>query len=656
MARRHELMYALNAGMVDPEALGRVDLEKMRLAGETVENFWPRILGPMTLRPGLEHLAMVPGDAVSRLVPFEYNLSTRYMLLLTDEELRIFDGEAFVEVEDVNSVIDDDEFAGPATGGYSGGWRNDCETNDGGDATAVFTASGVKLTATKACTAAVQQFVSVAGADEDTAHTVAIEVTRGPVLFQVGTVIDGDDIVGETELDTGSHRLTFTPGADFYVRVKTIVPVERRVASCTIEAAGQLVVPTPWTEDELARLAWDQSADVLFVGDGVHQPRRIERRGSASWSVVEYRHNTGPLLPVEGRAVRLKPIALLGNTQLRADVYYFKSTDVGSLFEIASDRQRIDERLNADGQTTESIIVTGIWREKDPDDADDFVPKDRNIFFELSCSGDWNGTIMFERSVDTDGDIWAEVESYTADEPNHKFNDQQSNLRVRYRFKVTAYTAGHCDVNLSYKGGGKIGIARVTGYTSRSLVNIEVITAFGDYDYSSNWRRSDWSDLRGWPRVPRLHDGRLWWFRGDRAYGSVSDDFSNFDDSVEGDSGPIVRTIGSGSADSVRWALDLQRMIAGTSGFEAVVQSSSLDEPLTPTHFTVRKASTLGCSYVPPVKVDLGAIFAQASGRRLYELIPGDGGAGYGSRELTRMQASQTAAHRADETDNGSDR
>ncbi len=68
MARRHEHIFALNAGGVDKEAVSRVDLEKMRLTGEhPVSNWLPSVLGPMSLRPGLESLSSL--EAVTRPIP-----------------------------------------------------------------------------------------------------------------------------------------------------------------------------------------------------------------------------------------------------------------------------------------------------------------------------------------------------------------------------------------------------------------------------------------------------------------------------------------------------------------------------------------------------------------------------------------------------------
>ena len=85
------------------------------------------------------------------------------------------------------------------------------------------------------------------------------------------------------------------------------------------------------------------------------------------------------------------------------------------------------------------------------------------------------------------------------------------------------------------------------------------------------------------------------------------------------------------------WALDMQRLIVGTTGFEASIRSSSFDEPLTPTQFTVRNASTLGVANVPAVKVDRGAFFVQRAGRRIYEIAYSGETNDYTSNDVSRL-------------------
>ena len=55
MAKTNAGMTALNRGEVGKLALARVDVDRLRLSAETMVNFVPRTVGPMTLRPGLAY-------------------------------------------------------------------------------------------------------------------------------------------------------------------------------------------------------------------------------------------------------------------------------------------------------------------------------------------------------------------------------------------------------------------------------------------------------------------------------------------------------------------------------------------------------------------------------------------------------------------------
>jgi len=110
-----------------------------------------------------------------------------------------------------------------------------------------------------------------------------------------------------------------------------------------------------------------------------------------------------------------------------------------------------------------------------------------------------------------------------------------------------------------------------------------------------------------------------------------------FDDALEGDSAPFVRSVGTGGQSGVVWGESLDRLLAGTSAFEAVIAASELDEPLTQTQYTVRKPSRRGCADVPPAVHSDGLFFAQRSGRKLYELSLASGSSRFRSADISRL-------------------
>jgi hypothetical protein len=134
-----------------------------------------------------------------------------------------------------------------------------------------------------------------------------------------------------------------------------------------------------------------------------------------------------------------------------------------------------------------------------------------------------------------------------------------------------------------------------------------------------------------------LYDGRLWWSGFDRIWGSVSDDFTNFDEDFEGDAGPISRSIATGGINETQWLLGLQRLLIGTEGAIAVAKASSLDEPLTPTGFTIRDASSLGVAAVDPAKLDGRGLAVERAGRAVMEIVFDSSQADYRVTQLSKL-------------------
>lgn len=624
MGRRHELLFGLNAGGVDPEAVSRVDLEKMRLAGEhPVANLLPRVLGPSTLRPGTESLAAIPGDAETHIIPFLRSLGTSYMLLMSPGEMRVMlDGE----IQQVPTV---------ATTIASGSWSN--------VSTSPATATGgttLTFTATATRAAKLRQTVTVAAGDQAITHVLRVVVSRGPVFLRVGTTAGGSDVLDEVELDTGTHKIAFLPDAGtIYVQVSAEDAVTRTVGEIQFESnllggTGDLVIPTPWdTIDKVHALRSWQSIDTLFCGDGNTQQRRIEHHGSLSWGIALYKTDDGPFVPGSSQ-ITMTPSALTGNVTLTASDAFFQAEHVGALIELTQTGLTIQTTFDAPSLTSNYITVVGTSSGRD--------------FYITAVNSSFVGTVVLERSLDADTPVtWTTYSTWTNSGVSFGRtvqNDTLNNLTAFYRFRVTSYTSGSVVVTLDYAGALQTGRARITGYTDSTHASAEVVTAFGNTAATRSWREGDWSDVRGWPRTPIIHDDRMHWFRDDTDYASKVSDYYYFDDGGEGDSEPFTRSVGIGGQSGVLWAIGLEKLFVGTEMFEARIAASELDEPLTPTKYTVRQPSRQGCLDLEAVVHDVGAFFVQRSGKRLYQLSKSDSSASYRSMEMSRLNP---AAYRA---------
>lgn len=626
MAKTNAPLLAFNRGLVSSSALVRVDVERIRLSAEVMTNWLPKTAGSMFLRPGLEWLGSSRNDAFAIDIPFVAATDDTALIELAGGKMRVRVNDALIARPAVTTTIPNSDFA------TSAGWTD--ASSDGASAT--FGGPGLVLNSVnRGDVAAVRREITVSGGDIDKRHALKIVITRGPVTFRCGSSSGADNYITETVLRTGQHSLAFTPAGNFWVQFQSDVDINRIVASCSIETTSTLELDIPWGEDDLPNVRWDQSADVIFVACAGYQQHRIERRSIDSWSIVRYQPDTGPFFVSRSAKVKLRVGQTFGNTTMTSDLPFFQPTHVGALFRLFLGGREQVFNLGADGAFSPAWRVNGVGSDND---------------FRVVRSGTWAGTLTLQRSYDgaDTGFIDMPNQSHTTNgTSNVTPGDKFDNVIQWYRmgFKPGGYTSGAATLTLSYRGDGGYGVVRVLAYNSATSVDVEVLTPIFGTEYTDNWEEGIWSDRRGWPSGVALHRGRIWWAGKTRFIGSVSDDFENFDPDFEGDGGLINRTLGAGPVDTINFMLSLGRLIIGTPGTEFSIKSTSLDEPLTPKNAQAADPSTQGSrAGANAVKVDNRGIFAQRSGKRLFELAYNPDNYDYEPHDLTLLTPDLTGS------------
>jgi hypothetical protein len=615
-------LLAFNRGIISKLGLARVDLQRMALSAETQTNFMPRILGSMMLRPGLGFKGRTHGDGDSIFIPFVFAVDDTALVEVAGDHLRVWVDESPVVRGAVSTVV--------ANGNFTSNLNNWSDDDESG-ATSVHVAGGyMGLTGTGFNAAARTQEVTVAAGDQNKEHALRIEVFRGPVNVTVGQSAGTDEYVRRTTLGTGTHSLAFTPSGNFFIRFTNTSQSAALVASCNVESSGDLSLPFPsMTLAERRLIRWDQSGDVIFLALPGRQQRRIERRAARSWSVVLYEPENGPFRVENLGPIRISASALTGDITLSASRALFRPGHVGALFRISSIGQRIEAALTGEGQETGHIRVTGVGTTR---------------AFTITRSGTWTANLTLQRSIGEPG-AWVDVLTNTSN-GSGPYNDGLDNQIVYYRYaiKTGGYTSGTANIVLEYSSGSITGTVRIRSVSSTTSAVASVIVPLGGTGASGIWSEGAWSDHRGWPSAVAIYESRLWWAGKDKIWGSITDAFESFDPLVEGDSGPVSRSIGSGPVDRINWLMPLQRLFIGCQGAEKSARSSSFDEPLTPTNFNLKDASTQGAAPVPPVRIDSGGAFVQRNRRRLYEITYSPETFDYVSQDLTGLVPDLLAA------------
>ena len=598
MTKINHQILNFNRGLISSLGLARQDLERLALSASRKNNWIPRTLGSMMLRPGYQYIGATKSNAKPFHVPFIFANDDTAILEFTDSYLRVRVDETIITRPSVSSAVTNGNFDTDVTG-----WTDADEAG----CTSVWATGGyLSLVGTLYKSAIRRQQVTVAGGDQNVEHALRIVVSRGGVFLKVGSSSGGEEYITETELGVGTHSIAFTPTGDFHIELAGREQAASLVSSCTVEASGAMELPSPFLLADLGNIRYDQSGDIIYIACDGYQQRKIERRTTRSWSIVLYEPDDGPFRAINVTTTRLTPSALTGDITLTASRNFFTSTNVGSLFRITSVGQNVSITISGDGQWSDPIRVTG-------------VGSSQRSFSITRSSLAGNATATLQRSVG-DTSSWIDVTSYTTD-ATVSYNDGLDNQIIYYRIGVDTgdYVGGSPVLSMAYSSGGLLGIVRVTGYTNATSVSAAVLQPLGATTASENWEEGEWSDRRGFPTAVSLNEGRLVWGGKSRFWASVSDTYESFDDTVEGDSAPFSRNIPAGATDHVNWLLALRRLMLGTSSSEWVVKSSSLEEILTASNVNMKDPSNQGSAPVQAVKVDTVGLFVQKSGIRIFQ-------------------------------------
>lgn len=505
------------------------------------------------------------------------------------------------------------------------------QDGDQSGATSSYASGVLSLTGTVFNSAIRRQWVSVPPSLVGTTFQIRFTVTRGYVACRIGSWYGKDDVFSSATLKAGTHSFTITPTAGhFVVELGASTQYASLMTGAQIEATGDLDLPTIWAADDLENIRFGQSGDIVFVACLGKRQQQIERRSTTSWSVVDYNADDGPFRTENTTGISMTPSALTGDVTITASQNFFKSTNVGGLLRITSIGQTVTSNLNGADQFTNYIKVTG-------------TSTARN--FTIVRAGTWSGTLTVQRSISEPG-AWVDTATTYTTNGTATYNDSLDNEIVYYRvgFKTGEYTSGTATVTLTYENGGLTGIARITSFASEVSVGATVLVPFGSTSGSTTWAEGNWSPRRGYPSSIAFYEGRQWWSGKDKILGSISDAFSSFDDTEEGDSAPISRSIGEGPVDTINWLLPLKKLIIGGQAAERSARSSSFDELLTATNFNIKDCSTYGSAGVAAVKLDTDGFFVQQGRTRVIKLTYDTAAYDYGADDMTTLVPEQCSA------------
>ena len=509
MARVSTILTNFRAGELSPKLFGRIDLQKYSEGCETLENMLVFPSGGITRRPGTTFAGRTKDDGKVKLINFEFSDEQAYVLEFGANYVRFF--------------------------------------KDG----------GILTEATKTISAITKANPAVVTA---TSHGYS----NGDRVFISG-------VVGMTEVNN----------REFTVANKTTNTFELsgiNSSSFTTYSSGGtsgkiVEVTTTYSVTEIFELNFAQSADVLFIAHKSHEPAKLTRTSTTSFTLTDIDFTDGPYLDENISTTTIYASAATGTgINLVASAATFESGHVGALFRF---REIIETSHDA-------------WAASTSYAQNDTVRNAGNVYKKTNSGSHTSGTTPPVHTTGTE-------------------------------------TYGSIDWEFQHSGTGFV---KITGFTSSTQVAADVkstlpASVVGSSNPTTKWSEGAFSSVRGFPKALAFYEERLF-FAGtthqpQSIFGSVSADFENHSPGTNDDDAVNI-TIASDQVNVIKHLLPGRFLQILTTSAEFTLSGGSGTQAVTPTNINVLRETTFGTSQVRPLRAGNSTILVQKGTEKVKEI------------------------------------
>lgn len=386
-------------------------------------------------------------------------------------------------------------------------------------------------------------------------------------------------------------------------------------------------ITSPYTSAQAFQIHVTQSADVMYIAHPDIHPKKLSRFDTLDWTIVDVPFTGGPFLDENITAASLIGFSREGGTA-RSE-YYFPASATGTL-----------TASGAGNEPFNSNMVGALWLVKhtrDNDNDTDTFAKDTNVVPTLETFA--SGAIFIK------GDATATFEPIATGKMAQLWRKEGNGNWQTYRsFRgavAFSWTEDEADVlyamtrsdntingTLTAKNQVNRGVVKITGFTSATVVTVEVIDKVLSNNSNDNavttpmWAEGAWSDYRGYPRTVTFFEDRLWWASSannpDTLWSSKTGKYENMEFSSLGlDDDAIVAPINDNEVSQIQWMQARQVMAIGAANKEYRFGASNIDNPTTPSDRKATPQTGFGSGDIQPVILNDTIFFFQRAGKKL---------------------------------------
>lgn len=588
------------AGEVGPELWGRIDQEFHYIAMRTVRNWIIRQYGGASNRMGLRYVAEARyNDKDFRLVKFAFNEEQTYTIELGDEYMRIIaDGGQVVEA---NKTI-----------------------------------------------------TGITQADPGVITSVAHGLTDGEDVYVSG-------VVGMIELNGRTFRVA-NKTTDTFELTDYLGNDIDTTGYAAYASGGTLnriyTVETPWAAEDIFRLNFTQSNDVLTVVHPDYYPRDITRTGNAAWTVSLFDNNSGPFADENTTSTTVTVDDVTGAITITASADIFNSDMVGDLLYIEQEPSdstptweasklvpadtvyragthyylstytSVSRAISAISSAANSIITTSLNH--------GFTTGDIVFIQDVAGMTEINGlyfkvkvidaTRFYPMNIDNDT-LYTNTTSFGAYSSGGTSDTAKKTGTIKPDWTEGSQTDGADGVEWEYLHSG-FGIVELTAYTSATEMDGTVVNRIPDNVVSNPttiWAKSAWSEEEGYPSAAVYHKGRLifaatasqpsllWMSKA-----KVRTDFSESNPILDDEA--ITLSMNATELNAIRHLLPLQDLIVLTSAAEFLIKGDGDGALLASVPPNPIIQGYTGSSHVPPIVIGNTAVMVQDLGSSVHSL------------------------------------
>ena len=371
-------------------------------------------------------------------------------------------------------------------------------------------------------------------------------------------------------------------------------------------------VSSPYLLAHLPALQYHQIGDTMWIVHPNYAPRKLIRT-SVEGAVTEFSLDTityekGPFLTRNDIANDDDVTMTCSVTEeaatgtLTSSAAIFDNDHVGALWALIHTNKDtgISEKISGNTSGADTLEVKGT--------------------FQFTTGGTWNATVTLDRSED-DGDTWDVWRTwYGTNDLNISFTDVEEMDNILYRYTVSDYVAGTVKCHLTVNTSTTTGIVRITGITSSTVATIVVVAEVESTDATKRWAEGAWSVHNSYPTAITFFEDRIVYGgtveQPQTVWFSAVDDYEDFAEGVnDADSFGVTMAM----TNDIRWLASLEDIAVGTSGDEWKIASNKLEQPITPTNFTIERQTTHGGAEIQPITVNMSTLFVDYVGRKVRE-------------------------------------